>query len=128
MTKFDKQSFREFRERIFAEMSELIEKKNSDYTSGGSVFANFEICEELGIDRLNGLAIRFLDKVQRLKSYVRNGKLEVADEGVEDVFKDFIGYSVIALAMLHEDKAPGDAVDKILACSNLIKNFNDSQA
>ena len=105
MTKLDKKSFREFRERTFAELNELIERKNSDYTAGGSVFANFELCEELGIDRLNGLAIRFLDKVQRLKSFVRNGKLEVADEGVADVFRDFIGYSVIALAMLHEDQA-----------------------
>jgi len=110
VTKLDKKSFREFRERTFAELNELIERKNSDYTAGGSVFANFELCEELGIDRLNGLAIRFLDKVQRLKSFVRNGKLEVADEGVADVFRDFIGYSIIALAMLHEDKKPSEPV------------------
>jgi hypothetical protein len=104
VTKLDKDTFREFVIETFDDMAKLLDRKNSDYTAGGSVFSNFELCEELGFDRLDGLAIRFLDKVQRLKSFVRNGKLQVADEGVEDVFKDFIGYSVIALAMLHEDK------------------------
>ena len=103
--KLTKETFKKFREDLFVELNELIEQKNADYTAGSSVFANFEICEEIGIDRLHGLTIRFLDKVQRLKSYVKNGKLEVGDEGVEDVFKDFIGYSFLALGMLHEDQS-----------------------
>lgn len=103
MTKFTKETFRQFREELFFELNEMIDRKNTDYTAGGSVFSNFELCEEIGIDRLQGLTIRILDKVQRLKSYARSGKLEVASEGIEDVFKDFIGYSFLALGMLHED-------------------------
>ena len=101
--KFTKETFRQFREEIFTELNVLIDQKNDDYTAGGSVFANFELCEEIGIDRLQGLTIRFLDKVQRLKSYAKSGRLSVADEGIEDVFKDFIGYSFLALGMLRED-------------------------
>jgi len=102
--KFTKETFRQFREETFAELNDLIDRKNDDYTAGGSCFANFEICEQIGIDRLQGLTIRFLDKVQRLKSYAKSGRLSVADEGIEDVFKDFIGYSFLALGMLHEDR------------------------
>jgi hypothetical protein len=102
--KFTKETFRQFREDTFLDLNEMIDRKNTDYTAGGSVFSNFELCEEIGIDRLQGLTIRILDKVQRLKSYAKSGKLEVASEGIEDVFKDFIGYSFLALGMLQEDK------------------------
>jgi len=104
MTRLTKETFRQFREDTFADLNDLIDRKNDDYTAGGSVFANFELCEEIGIDRLQGLTIRFLDKVQRLKSYAKSGRLSVAEEGIEDVFKDFIGYSFLALGMLHENR------------------------
>ena len=46
--------------------------------------------------------LRMGDKMQRVKSYCKQGKLQVPGEGVEDCFYDFIGYSLIALAMLKE--------------------------
>lgn len=103
--KFTKDTFRNFREDEFRKLNDLIDRKNNDYTAGGSCFSNFEICEEIGIDRLRGLTIRVLDKIQRLKSFAKSGALEVKNESVEDIFKDLIGYSFIALAMINEDRS-----------------------
>jgi hypothetical protein len=96
-------SFKEYRQRIFAELDELLEAKGNDYTAGGSCFSNFEACEQIGIDRLNGLIIRLLDKVARVKSFAKSGQCQVKNESVDDAFMDIIGYSLIALAMRHED-------------------------
>lgn len=111
MEKLTRESFRKFREDTFADLNDMIDKKNADYTAGGTVFANFEMCEEIGVERLKGLTIRVLDKVQRLKSYAKNGKLAVTTEGVEDAFKDLIGYSFIALGMLYEDSSMEDVFE-----------------
>jgi len=100
--KMNKEQFRQFREGVFNRIHEKMEQKNSDYTAGSSVFANFEMTESIGIKPINGLLIRFLDKVQRLKSFAINGKLEVTGEGVTDAWEDIIGYSFIALGLLWE--------------------------
>lgn len=92
----------QFIDVTFGEMKELIRRKNADYTNGAGPFANFEAAEEIGLDPIKGLVMRLLDKVQRLKSFCKQGELQVKGEGVEDIFKDFIGYSLIALAMLQE--------------------------
>ena len=100
----NKEEFKEFRKKIFEDIDTLMDQKNADYTAGGSVFSNFELTEEIDIPRLTGLSIRMLDKIQRLKSYIKQGNLAVQGEGIEDVFKDLIGYSFIALGMLEESK------------------------
>jgi len=98
----DKEKFKQFRQEVFNKIHAKMEQKNADYTAGASVFANFEMTRSVGIEPINGLLIRFLDKVQRLKSFAINGKLEVTDEGVTDAWEDIIGYSFIALGLLHE--------------------------
>lgn len=93
-----------FAEKQCSEIITLIRQKNADYTAGGSAFANFDKSTEWGIDPLHGLCLRVEDKLQRVKSYVRNGDLKVTNEGVEDAFRDLVGYSLIALGMLKEKK------------------------
>lgn len=93
----------EFIDTVFNQMRELIRAKNSDYTAGSDdPFANFRQSVDFGVDPLAGLMVRVGDKLQRIKSFTKNGKLEVVDEGVEDAFRDLIGYSLIALGMLKE--------------------------
>lgn len=84
----------------------LIEKKNSDYTGGSQdALANFKLCEEIGLGKAeHGVLIRMMDKVQRIKSFLAKGSLEVANESAQDAARDIIGYSLALLAML-EDKA-----------------------
>ena len=67
-------------------------------------FANFRGSEAFGVHRLAGLAIRMDDKFQRVKAYLNNGELKVENEGIEDAFKDMIGYAALALGMIEEQK------------------------
>ncbi len=101
-SRMSKEEYLFFVEQTFYDMQELIKKKNTDYTAGGGPFANFEESLSYGVDPLVGLSVRVGDKIQRLKSFCQSGKLEVENEGVEDIFKDLIGYSCIALGMLKE--------------------------
>lgn len=94
----------EFVKKTLDETQELIKKKNADYTNGAGPFANFDQAADFGVDPFHGLMLRMGDKFQRIKSYCKQGKLEVANEGVEDALKDLIGYSLIGLALLDEKK------------------------
>lgn len=102
--RMSKDEYRQFREKTCTALNEMINQKNTDYTAGGGPFANFERSQNVGVDRLKGLMVRFNDKVMRMESYALSGKLAVTNEGIEDVFKDFIGYSLLALGMLEEDR------------------------
>lgn len=94
----------EFVAKTMSEMQDLIRRKNADYTNGAGPFANFKQAEDYGVDPFHGLMVRVGDKMQRIKSFCKQGKLEVKDEGIEDALKDLIGYSLIGLGMLHERK------------------------
>lgn len=110
------EEYMKFAEETFAEMLELIKAKNTDYTAGGDAFANFNAAADYGVDPIVGLAVRMGDKTKRVQSFCKNGKLEVVGEGIEDAFKDHIGYSVIALGMLHERKIAKIHADRETVC------------
>ena len=94
----------QFIDTLNKEMVSLVKRKNADYTSGKGPFANFKASENYGVDPLVGLSVRIGDKIQRLQSFCSQGELQVENESVEDIFKDLIGYSWIALGMLEERK------------------------
>ena len=97
----------EFQSKVFEDLKALTAQKNADYTAGsGDPFANFRGCEDFGVHRLAGLAIRMDDKFQRVKAYLNNGELKVENEGIEDAFKDIIGYAALALGLIEETKDP----------------------
>ncbi len=102
-----REEFKKFREDICTEINILMDQKNADYCAGGSVFSNFEATEEIGIPSLNGLIIRMLDKFQRVKSFAKSGALQVEGEGVDDAFRDLIGYCLIALGMRQASSESG---------------------
>lgn len=95
-----------FAKKELNDLLALIEKKNADYTGGSQdALANFKLCEEIGLGKAeHGVLIRMMDKVQRIKSFLAKGSLEVANESAQDAARDIIGYSLALLAML-EDKA-----------------------
>lgn len=94
-----------FAEAKAKEILDMIKSKNMDYANSEDAFANFNGASDFGVDPLVGLAIRTSDKFQRIKSFSKRGELSVKGEPVEDAWVDIIGYSLIALAMLHERKA-----------------------
>lgn len=86
---------------------EIMSKKNHDYSgsSGETPFANLEIIEHLGLGQTElGILLRIADKLMRLATYIKAGKLLVEDEGVENSCLDAINYLVLFAAKVNERK------------------------
>lgn len=81
-------------EKIFTEVRNILLKKNADY--GGASF-------DLGI---NGNMVHIWDKARRFRSLVeKQMKGEKANfESIEDTLRDIIGYAVIGIHILENDK------------------------
>ena len=82
---------------------QVMESKNHDYAGAGgeSPFRNFTSPEALGIATTEqGILIRMTDKLNRLVTFCRDGKLEVTNETARDAVVDIINYSVILAAYM----------------------------
>ena len=84
---------------------ELTAGKNRDYTGGDTCdnpFANFDASTDFGVQPLTGICIRMQDKFQRAKAFCADGSLSINSDGdkAKDIFRDLIGYSLIAIGML----------------------------
>lgn len=75
--------------QLTQQMFETFKKKNADY--GDSTTQTFE---EFG---LTSYAVRLSDKLNRIKTFCKKGKLEVEDEGVIDTLKDMANYCLLAV-------------------------------
>lgn len=74
-------------ESVLDEMKELHAKKDKDY--GSAFHKSFEeFGATAGVARLN-------DKMERVKSLVKNGKADVKDESILDTLKDLASYAVM---------------------------------
>jgi hypothetical protein len=102
----NKQEYFDLIDRELNSIKDTIRRKNNDYTGGdSSPFANFRVTEALGLSNgKTGVLIRMVDKIQRVKSFIEKGELQVKNEPVEDACRDIIGYSLILLGMLKEDQ------------------------
>lgn len=82
--------------------------KNSDYTGGKSStdpFANFNASSILDIHPVQGLLLRVIDKIQRIRSFTNDKELKVTNESVEDACDDIVNYAILAKAMLMEERS-----------------------
>ena len=109
MSAFNKDWWNDFREAEIQHIMDITANKNSDYTGGNTCdnpFANFDASTEFGVDPLTGICIRMQDKFQRAKALCSDGKLSVNTKGDQskDIFRDLIGYSLIAIGMLERSK------------------------
>lgn len=86
-------------------MVEVMKKKNQDYSSADAdPFHNFKAVERAGVASVEqGFYTRMTDKMMRLASFIKNGKLMVEDEKVTDTLEDLANYSLL-LACYLEDK------------------------
>ncbi len=85
---------------ILRELGELHLRKSLDYGTEEDSFANIRGSREWGVDPWVGAMIRATDKLKRLQKFAREGKL--ANESVEDSFRDLAVYAVIALVLYEE--------------------------
>ena len=108
-TFFDKIWCDKFRQEEIDSILEMTANKNTDYTGGKTChnpFANFDASTEFGVHPLTGICIRMQDKFQRAKAFCSDGSLEVNTKGDQskDIFRDLIGYSLIAIGMLEREE------------------------
>ncbi len=90
---------------------DIMRAKNADYTSGSAdPFANFRASEALGVPGVVSILIRMMDKMQRVRSFVEQGSLQVKDETVDDAFQDIVNYAILGKGMLKDR-----AIDSVAA-------------
>jgi len=88
---------------ILRSLGQLHDRKAQDYGRDDDPFANVRASSEWGIDGWVGSMVRATDKLRRLQTYAVRGTL--ANEGVEDAFRDLAVYSVIGLVLFEEDRS-----------------------
>jgi len=90
-----------FHSELCSEAKALMSLKNKDYAGneGTEPFANFTRVESMGICKTEqGFMVRLTDKMSRLSSFVRAGKMHVKDESFKDTCIDVINYMVLLAA------------------------------
>jgi hypothetical protein len=110
-TRFNKDWWEHFRTMEVQQILELTANKNNDYTGGQSCdnpFANFDKSTEFNVHPLVGVCVRMQDKFQRAKALCSDGSLKVTTNGDQskDIFRDLIGYSLVAIGMLEREENP----------------------
>lgn len=87
---------------LLDELKALHLKKTADYGNGEDPLANLRASERFGVPAWIGAAIRCNDKMIRVQSFVRNGRLE--NESIEDSLMDGAAYYLLALVLYREGK------------------------
>ena len=89
--------------RLLNEMQQLHESKSADYGSEEDPLANIrQGADFVCIEPWRGCMVRIADKVQRLRTYCRTGRL--VHEGVIDTLKDLAAYSLLAIVFFEEGR------------------------
>ena len=90
-------------DKLLMSVNNILKQKNHDYTgNNGDPFANFRLAEIEGVDPRTGVLIRVQDKLQRIRTYINQGKLAVDGEGWQDAIKDVIGYMTLLYGLMQE--------------------------
>lgn len=92
---------------LLDELKALHCKKAEDYGSGEDLLANLRASEKFGIPAWIGTMVRLNDKIHRISEYAKKGSL--ANEGVEDSFKDLASYALLALILWEETRSEAEA-------------------
>lgn len=73
---------------------EMARKKNADYANEGDPFANFTLCESMGISSTEGgIMVRMTDKMQRIANLLQ--RAPQTDESILDACSDLANYALI---------------------------------
>lgn len=91
-------------ETLTSKARKIMKSKNADYSTGIDPFSNFRGSLFIGIEPELGIIMRSMDKFKRIEAFVKTGKLEVKDEGVEDAILDVINYMILLRGMTIERK------------------------
>lgn len=82
----------------------VMRSKNKDYAGGsGDPYANFRIAEMFGLHPVTGILLRVTDKLQRIRSFIKHGVLEVTGETIDDACDDLVNYAILMKGLLREE-------------------------
>lgn len=95
---------------LLDEMKELHLRKSADYGRDQDALANIRASEQIGIPAWKAAWLRAKDKVHRIDTFCLKGTL--ANEGVEDSFKDLAAYCLIALRFFRDEKLIAEMGDQ----------------
>ena len=88
---------------LLREMQRLHESKSADYDSEEDPLANVRSgAEFVCIEPWRGCMVRIADKVQRLRTFCRTGRL--VHEGVRDTLLDLSAYALLAIVLFDEGR------------------------
>lgn len=87
---------------ILKEMFEMKERKSKDYAPGDDPYANFKMCERLGIAPWLYVYVRRQDKIARQETYIKNQSL--TNESFEDALIDDMVYCALELILWRESQ------------------------
>ena len=90
----------EFQSKVAAIGRGIMGPKNRDYgdTENNDPFAN------LRIDGPGGIVVRMQDKLSRLRTFTKKGRLTVEEESVYDTAIDLMNYATIFLALIADEQ------------------------
>ena len=88
---------------LLEEVRRLHLSKSQDYGSESDPLANIrQGAEFVGIEPWRGCMVRVADKVQRLRTFCKTGRL--VHEGVRDTLLDLAAYSLLAIVLFDEGR------------------------
>ena len=88
---------------LLEEVRQLHLSKSQDYGSESDPLANIrQGAEFVGIEPWRGCMVRVADKVQRLRTFCKTGRL--VHEGVRDTLLDLAAYSLLAIVLFDEGR------------------------
>lgn len=91
---------------LLDEIKALHTSKSADYGSEADPLANIrQGAEFVDIEPWRACMVRIADKVQRLRTYCRTGRL--VHEGVRDTLLDLASYSLLAITLYEETQDDG---------------------
>lgn len=85
---------------LLAELSDLHERKNHDYSEDLDPLSNFRRAAKLGIDPFAGVLVRMSDKWARIEQ-LQAGKT-AKNESLRDSLIDLSAYALLAILLLDE--------------------------
>ena len=87
------------------EMSDIVVKKNKDYTGNGDAFKNFQSISILTDNKISveeGILVRMTEKINRIATLIYQDNA-VKDEKIQDTLLDLAVYSIILKTYLNQD-------------------------
>ena len=89
---------------LLDKMKEIHITKNAGYSGidNPDKWANFRVCEGLGIPAWKGCLVRMGDKFIRITNLARNPKNDMVGESIKDTLIDLASYALICICLIQE--------------------------